>query len=197
MKAFFSISLLIASLLCTTSLLSQSANQVTDEDKPGGFVSNIFSPTDSIINNSTFLKTIAERRTTCELMVTRLIAAKRDAPNGKTNYEEVRKAYNTILDKMDADIARMDNLADFALSNTSTYLEELKEAEVLERKFIAEGNLQLSQDGSMMSELFREVVNLLPGVKQIHDISLKVLKQRLRTKIKNSRFRKWEVVGVL
>lgn len=197
MKVFFSISIMMTTLLCATTLFSQTVVNLSNENKPGSFVSKIFSPSDSIINNSKFLKTIAERRTKCELMVSRLIALKRDTSVHKSNYEELRKSYNMILDRMDADIARMDNLAEFALSNTAEYQEDLKEAEVLERKFLLEGSHQLGQDASMMSEIFKEVVDLLPGVKQMHDLTLKLLKKRLRTKIKGSRFRKWEVVGML
>lgn len=197
MKVLYSISILVTTLLCTNTLFSQTVVNLSDENKPSSFVSKIFSPSDSIINNSKFLKTIVERRTTCELMVSRLIASKRDSSSHKTNYEALRKSYNMILDRMDADIARMDNLAEFALSNTSEYQEDLKEAEVLARTFLVEGSKQLGQDASFMSELFKEVVDLLPGVKQMHDLTLKVFKKRLRTKIKSSRFRKWEVVEML
>jgi hypothetical protein len=102
-----------------------------------------------------------------------------------------------ILDKMDIDISKIDNLAEFALSNTSAYQEDLKEAEVLERRFLAASNSVLGQETSFMSEIFKEVIDLLPGVKQIHDITLKILKNRIRSTIKNARFRKWEVVGML
>jgi hypothetical protein len=197
MKVFFSISILMTTLLCATTLFSQSDVNLSDENKPGNFVSKIFSPSDSLINNSKFLKTIAERRTSCELMITQLIASKRDSSVHKSNFEALRKSYNMILDRMDADIARMDNLAEFALSNTTEYQEDLKESEVLARKFLVEGSIQLGQDASFMSELFKEVIDLLPGVKQMHDLTLKVFKKRLRTKIKNSRFRKWEVVGMM
>jgi uncharacterized protein YktB (UPF0637 family) len=130
-------------------------------------------------------------------MVTGLIGSRQDVTNQKLMYDEVRKAYNMILDKMDIDISKIDNLAEFALSNTSAYQEDLKEAEVLERRFLASSNSVLGQETSFMSEIFKEVIDLLPGVKQIHDITLKILKNRIRSTIKNTRFRKWEVVGML
>jgi uncharacterized protein YktB (UPF0637 family) len=130
-------------------------------------------------------------------MVTGLIGSRLDVTEQKLMYDDVRKAYNMILDKMDIDISKIDNLAEFALSNTSAYQEDLKEAEVLERRFLAASNSVLGQETSFMSEIFKEVIDLLPGVKQIHDITLKILKNRIRSTIKNARFRKWEVVGML
>jgi len=197
MKLFLSISMFMITFCCSSRLFSQSEVMLPDENKPGIVIPKIFKPSDSILSNSTFLKTITEKRNACESMITRLISKKLDSSNHKSIYEEVRKSYNTILEKMDGDISRMDNLAEFALSNTSEYQEELKEAEVLERKFLAEGGLRLGQDASILSEIFKEVIDFLPGVKQIHDLTLKVFKKRLRTKIKNSRFHKWEVVGMM
>jgi hypothetical protein len=197
MNLIFSISILVITTLFSTSLYSQ-ANSVTESgNKSGSFVSNILNPTDSIISNSKFLKAITSKRAYCEKMVTGLIGSRQDVTNQKLMYDEVRKAYNMILDKMDIDISKIDNLAEFALSNTSAYQEDLKEAEVLERRFLASSNSVLGQETSFMSEIFKEVIDLLPGVKQIHDITLKILKNRIRSTIKNTRFRKWEVVGML
>jgi hypothetical protein len=197
MNLIFSISILVITTLFSTSLYSQ-ANSVTESgNKSGSFVSNILNPTDSIISNSKFLKAITSKRASCEKMVIGLIGSRQDVTNHKLMYDDVRKAYNMILDKMDIDISKIDNLAEFALSNSSAYQEDLKEAEVLERRFLASSNSVLGQETSFMSEIFKEVIDLLPGVKQIHDITLKILKNRIRSTIKNTRFRKWEVVGML
>jgi hypothetical protein len=197
MNLIFSISILVITTLFTTSLHSQSNSVTESGNKSGSFVSNILNPTDSIISNSKFLKTITSKRANCEKMVTGLIGSRLDVTDQKLMYDDVRKAYNMILDKMDIDISKIDNLAEFALSNTSAYQEDLKEAEVLERRFLAASNSVLGQDASFMSEIFKEVIDLLPGVKQIHDLTLKILKNRIRSTIKNTRFRKWEVIGML
>jgi hypothetical protein len=197
MNLIFSISILVITTLFSTSLYSQTNSSTESGKIAGNFVSNIISPSDSIISNSKFLKTITSKRATCEKMVISLIGSRLDVSDQKLMYNDVRKAYNLILDKMDIDISKIDNLAEFALSNTSAYQEDLKEAEVLERRFMAASNSRLGQDASFMSEIFKEVIDLLPGVKQIHDITLKMLKNRIRTSVKNARFRKWEVVGVL
>jgi hypothetical protein len=197
MNLIFSISILVITTLFSTSLYSQTNSSTESGKIAGNFVSNIISPSDSIISNSKFLKTITSKRATCEKMVISLIGSRLDVSDQKLMYDDVRKAYNLILDKMDIDISKIDNLAEFALSNTSAYQEDLKEAEVLERRFMAASNSRLGQDASFMSEIFKEVIDLLPGVKQIHDITLKMLKNRIRTSVKNARFRKWEVVGVL
>jgi len=197
MNLIFSISILVITTLFSTSLYSQTNSSTESGKIAGNFVSNIISPSDSIISNSKFLKTITSKRATCEKMVISLIGSRLDVSDQKLMYNDVRKAYNLILDKMDIDISKIDNLAEFALSNTSAYQEDLKEAEVLERRFMAASNSRLGQDASFMSEIFKEVIDLLPGVKQIHDITLKMLKNRIRTSVKNARFRKWEVEGVL
>jgi hypothetical protein len=197
MNLIFSISILVITTLFSTSLYSQTNSSTESGKIAGNFVSNIISPSDSIISNSKFLKTITSKRATCEKMVISLIGSRLDVSDQKLMYDDVRKAYNLILDKMDIDISKIDNLAEFALSNTSAYQEDLKEAEVLERRFMAASNSRLGQDASFMSEIFKEVIDLLPGVKQIHDITLKMLKNRIRTSVKNARFRKWEVEGVL
>jgi hypothetical protein len=197
MNLIFSISILVITTLFSTSLYSQTNSSTESGKIAGNFVSNIISPSDSIISNSKFLKTITSKRATCEKMVISLIGSRLDVSDQKLMYDDVRKAYNLILDKMDIDISKIDNLAEFALSNTSAYQEDLKEAEVLERRFMAASNSRLGQDASFMSEIFKEVLDLLPGVKQIHDITLKMLKNRIRTSVKNARFRKWEVEGVL
>lgn len=197
MNLIFSISILVITTLFTTSLHSQSNSVTESGNKSGSFVSNILNPTDSIISNSKFLKTITSKRANCEKLVNGLIGSRLDVSDQKLMYDDVRKAYNMILDKMDIDISKIDNLAEFALSNTSAYQEDLKEAEVLERRFLVSSNSVLGQDASFMSEIFKEVIDLLPGVKQIHDLTLKILKNRIRSTIKNTRFRKWEVVGML
>ena len=197
MNLIFSISILVITTLFSTSLHSQSNSVTESGNQSGSFITNILSPTDSIISNSKFLKTITSKRASCEKMVTGLIGSRLDVTEQKLMYDDVRKAYNMILDKMDIDISKIDNLAEFALSNTSAYQEDLKEAEVLERRFLAASNSVLGQETSFMSEIFKEVIDLLPGVKQIHDITLKILKNRIRSTIKNARFRKWEVVGML
>ena len=197
MNLIFSISILVITTLFTTSLHSQSNSVTESGNKSGSFVSNILNPTDSIISNSKFLKTITSKRANCEKLVNGLIGSRLDVSDQKLMYDDVRKAYNMILDKMDIDISKIDNLAEFALSNTSAYQEDLKEAEVLERRFLVSSNSVLGQDASFMSEIFKEVIDLLPGVKQIHDLTMKILKNRIRSTIKNTRFRKWEVVGML
>ena len=156
-------------------------------------------PTDELwgaeLNKSEFLTAITNKKVRSEKLITQLRQKNKSSDKLKELYDKVQVSYNSVLLKMDAEINSINNLPYFFMYNsTQQFKNELIAAEKIEKSFIAACNNALELDGSAAGDIFNGLLSFLPPAKMAHDYTLSILKDKVRSKLNQSKFRDWDVV---